>query len=333
MRHFLWLAFALTAGCTTVDPLYCDEDSQCTDPSRPFCDLAGEHAASGGVARTCIPDPNGDNETDAGTSDGPDTSRDAGAEDPDARVFSYPEPQVYWAFDKKDVSGAVLVARHGELSGALEGPSVTEGGVVADAIALAGGADQVDFGDALDDVFSGSDRTFSISVWVKPVPASGSQAILVKAGGPSCDPPEDDTRQLELLLDGGVPGFRFWTPANANARFLVADTPLGGDSWHHILVTYDGANDVGPAERVRVYTDGVLQPLTVTGSLGDFPYDIQETGAHFALGNIVGAGGESCGQGLTAQLDELAVWSSVLGAEHAAEVYERGTAAQPLWPR
>ena len=39
------------------DPLYCDESTPCTDPARPFCDLAGEHPASEGIGKTCIPDP------------------------------------------------------------------------------------------------------------------------------------------------------------------------------------------------------------------------------------------------------------------------------------
>lgn len=45
------------AACKVYDPLFCDEDTPCSDPARPFCDLKGEYAASDGVARTCIPSP------------------------------------------------------------------------------------------------------------------------------------------------------------------------------------------------------------------------------------------------------------------------------------
>jgi hypothetical protein len=45
------------AACTKYDPLYCDESMSCTDPARPYCDLAGEYPGSDGVARTCIPSP------------------------------------------------------------------------------------------------------------------------------------------------------------------------------------------------------------------------------------------------------------------------------------
>jgi hypothetical protein len=64
----------LIVGCKVYDPLYCDEKEECKDPDRPFCDLQGEHPASEGVARTCIPDPFKEN--------------DGGPQTPDAGVCS-----------------------------------------------------------------------------------------------------------------------------------------------------------------------------------------------------------------------------------------------------
>ena len=45
------------ASCLKKDPLYCDENTPCTDPALPFCDHDGEFAASEGIKHTCIPDP------------------------------------------------------------------------------------------------------------------------------------------------------------------------------------------------------------------------------------------------------------------------------------
>jgi hypothetical protein len=325
----LCLAVALTVGCTKYDPLYCDEDQRCTDPDRSFCDLTGEYPASEGVARTCIPDPNASSAPDAGS---PDAGSDAGSGGADASVFTYPEPQAYWAFDQEDISGSVLVARQGGLNGAIAGPIADTAGVVADALAFAGGPDHVDFGNVMDDVLAGPDRKFTISVWIRPAAVSGEQTILVKAGASSCSPPEE-TRELHLLLVDGVPAFRFWTPDNDHARYLEAATPLVLDVWQHLVLTYDGEVDVGPVERVRLYVDSVSQPLTVSASLDTFPYDIQPTDAHLALANVIGASGTRCGdQKLVGALDELAVWSTVLSAEDAAEVHARGMAALALWP-
>ena len=65
LRSTLLLLLALSA-CKTTDPLYCDEDTPCTDPDRPYCDLTGEYPASDGHGRTCIADPFGDSDADAG---------------------------------------------------------------------------------------------------------------------------------------------------------------------------------------------------------------------------------------------------------------------------
>ena len=330
MRKSIVLALLLATGCKVYDPLYCDEGMPCTDPDRHFCDLNGEYPASEGISRTCIPEPGVS--YDAGIPDGSPDVSDGSPDVSDARVFAYPEPNVYWAFDQGDITGTVVVARHGAVSGDLQGTTLDAVGVAGDAVAFGGGTDHVDFGDVLDDVFAGPDREFTISVWIKPASVSGESVVLVKAGASSCTPSEDN-RQLDLLLADGIPSFRYWTPRNQNARYLIATTPLVLDVWQHLLVTYDGASDVGAIERVRLYVNGVPQPLGVSGSLGTFPYDIQPTDAHLALGKIVGASGQPCGsEQLNGVLDELAVWSSVLSPEHAADVYARGAAALSLWP-
>ena len=58
MHRIGWLIpVALGASCLKKDPLYCDENTPCTDEARPFCDLNGEYPASEGIKRTCIADP------------------------------------------------------------------------------------------------------------------------------------------------------------------------------------------------------------------------------------------------------------------------------------
>jgi hypothetical protein len=69
---FCLAAAVLLVACKVYDPLYCDEKTECTDPERPFCDLAGEYPASEGVARTCIADPNPDSDDGSNDDDGAD---------------------------------------------------------------------------------------------------------------------------------------------------------------------------------------------------------------------------------------------------------------------
>lgn len=55
MHRSLALLLLLTfVACAKQDPLYCDEETPCTDPTLPFCDLTGVHPDSDGHGRTCI---------------------------------------------------------------------------------------------------------------------------------------------------------------------------------------------------------------------------------------------------------------------------------------
>jgi len=76
------------------DPLYCDETRPCADPARPFCDLTGEHPASEGIPRTCIPNP-----TDAGTNDTIDAANNGESDGnmPDGASGTDARPACTWA--------------------------------------------------------------------------------------------------------------------------------------------------------------------------------------------------------------------------------------------
>lgn len=65
---------SLLVACKVKDPLYCDKNTPCTDPARPFCDVDGTYPASDGIGNTCISDPTG---PDAGPGD--ENTPDAGA--------------------------------------------------------------------------------------------------------------------------------------------------------------------------------------------------------------------------------------------------------------
>lgn len=53
----LLVSLCALAACKVYDPLYCENNGDCTDPSRPFCDVNGDYPASEGIGKTCIPAP------------------------------------------------------------------------------------------------------------------------------------------------------------------------------------------------------------------------------------------------------------------------------------
>src|SRR5215468_10603643 len=51
------LGGALSKGCLTRDPLYCNlPDYPCNDPSRPYCDTTGDYEPDH-ISNTCIASP------------------------------------------------------------------------------------------------------------------------------------------------------------------------------------------------------------------------------------------------------------------------------------
>lgn len=54
------VAALAVGGCfLSADPRYCEDSSECGDPARPFCDVAGEFEESGFHGHTCIEVPGG----------------------------------------------------------------------------------------------------------------------------------------------------------------------------------------------------------------------------------------------------------------------------------
>lgn len=72
MHRIGWLIpVALGASCLKKDPLYCDANTLCVDPLRPFCDDEGAYPASEGIKHTCIADPFPDGGVDEPDAAGP----------------------------------------------------------------------------------------------------------------------------------------------------------------------------------------------------------------------------------------------------------------------
>lgn len=53
------LVVVLAAGCTSKNPDYCSADTECDDPAKPFCDVAGEFVESGHTPHICTARPAG----------------------------------------------------------------------------------------------------------------------------------------------------------------------------------------------------------------------------------------------------------------------------------
>ncbi|MBW2732389.1 MAG: LamG domain-containing protein [Deltaproteobacteria bacterium] len=253
---------------------------------------------------------------------------------PDMAPAGYPAPLSHWTFDDVDIKGAsvanlVITGPIGTLVGATSGAE----GVAGQGVSLDGDGDFVDFGDVLDATFAGPDKAFSVAFWFKPTALGSTQALLTKNGDSACEPVEEQRMLHSALMDNGIVSFTYQTAIAGNPKLHRSTTAVAAGTWHHVVMTYDGAQDSAPEARVSIYIAGQKEVVS-PAALGIFPFDLKDGTAHLAFGARVSSQGDACiGDGAgyyTGALDELAIWDRVLSEEQVSAVHARGIGGLPL---
>jgi len=141
-------------------------------------------------------------------------------------------------------------ASHPSQTGAVKGRSQWTAGKQAGALEF-DGQTYVELGNRGD--FDGA-AGFSISVWAYPS-SGATMAVLSKMDEANA------YRGYDLLLDGGNrPACHLVHHWPDNGIKIVAKQPLSPQTWHHLLVAYDGSRK---AAGVRLFVDGKPQPFDV----------------------------------------------------------------------
>src|SRR5262249_16464154 len=97
-------------------------------------------------------------------------------------------------------------------------------------------------------------QAFSAAAWVKVIRRGQTGAVVARMDNTKAH------RGWDLWLEGDRPGTHIVSAWPDNALKVVSKTPLKPNTWQHVCVVYDGS---GKAAGVKVYIDGVLQPLEV----------------------------------------------------------------------
>jgi uncharacterized delta-60 repeat protein len=251
------------SGCSKPDPLYCDSNTPCDDPERPYCDLEGEFPASEGLGRTCIAQP------DFAFS----LARD------DAQVRIGGELALDVTVDRIDrFPSDIVVEATGLPAGASAEPLTIPGDATTGTLVIAGG--DADPGAVAD-----------ITVTATASPAAGPLAhdaplhllVLGPAGsldptfgtlGLAAEPPSttDDATGLAQLADGSliVGGATFNGDVGALVHFSsegVLDSSFGIDGVLRFDLTESGFDPVAPY-RFAQQADGKVV-MAVGSSTGD----------------------------------------------------------------
>jgi hypothetical protein len=266
----------------------------------------------------------------------PDAPAGADAASPDAALPTAPVPVAYWSMDQSDVAAGVLADLIGDVDGAVNGPVQDASGQVADALTFDGVDDTIDFGDSLDGVFAGADNAFTVGMWLKPGAPDSARVIFGKSSDTACNPDEDGRQWSLMVAADNTLRFVYQTVLPNNGKSVTSTTALDTPAtWYHVAVSYDGAIDTAPEDRVAIYVDGADDSGSST-SVGTFPFDLVDVPARLAAGVRMDSAGAACTEsGATfyeGAIDELAIWDRVLTPAEIASVHDRGLAGARLVP-
>lgn len=177
------------------------------------------------------------------------------------------------------------------------------------------GVDQsVNLGNTHNFCTSSADEQFSVSLW------NARNGSVLSADPYLMSKQEDeDTPQWRIIaLGGGVAGIRVELHDQTDGGFIAAQTgPLFDNAvWQHVVVTYDGS---GSPSGLRILVNGERSDTSreVSGT-----YTRMRPNAS-ALTYINGGLGE-VGKRMSADFDEIYIWSAVVSPEDAYRLYNKG---------
>lgn len=138
---------------------------------------------------------------------------------------------------------------------------------------------------------------FTVSVWFKTTPKGGYNSIIGNSAG-------EGGLLFAIVQAGGIIRLRdnTWTALSGS---------ITDDAWHHLAITYDNS-----ANELKSYVDN--SPFTTltpgTPSAPTNSHSFNQIGKRLSIGQWLG------------NLDELAVFSSVLSASDVSTIYGTGAA-------
>lgn len=196
----------------------------------------------------------------------------------------------YWPMDDDATSTPVLDVSGADHSAILQGGKTTAdvhvtGQIGTGAFSYDGVNDYVEDDDAFwDDIFK-TGIAWSISFWCQPTSAAKDAMLIYKVADP---------KYFYLKWDDSSEEWRVSLNDGTNSVYVTKAAADPTASWHHIVVTYDGAGDL------RMYIDGVAGTQGKTGTgIPDFG-----TTANLIIGNSDYEG----------KMDAVMVWERVISA-------------------
>ena len=169
---------------------------------------------------------------------------------------------------------------------------------------------------------AGSSDAWTISFWFKgSTSTNGAQTVFYYG-----DNDTSNGGNLHILYSGSFDRFRFhYGSTNNNIRLQTQSNTVVANTWHHVLITYDGGQTGSSSgdinnyySRFKIFIDGNLQTTTNTNNNYGWSSNIDSDNfrvGRFASGNYMKDG---------CKVDELATWDSDQSA-NASTIYNSGS--------
>lgn len=206
--------------------------------------------------------------------------------------------------DKAEVRRQLSADKTAQTPGAVQGKPSWKPGKIGGSLEFDGNT-FVDLGQVGE--FEKSDKV-SFGAWVFPT-TNNPIAILSKMNESQA------FRGYDLLLEGGKPAVHLVSHWPDNGLKVISKSSITLNTWHHVLVTWDGA---GKAAGVKIYVDGTLQPLDVSN---DQLRDSIKTEQPFRIGR------RTASNGFSGLIDEVQFFQAELTAEEVKQLADGQTTA------
>ena len=147
---------------------------------------------------------------------------------------------------------------------------------------------------------------FTIEAWIK-VDDVGLKQIISKLGV------EQNTFRgwgFQINSAGNLSGY-VSTEWDVNSRFVEGVTVFGDNLWHHVAMSFDGA------DTILLYIDGQEETISVENISGTLT--TIETSSNTHIGNYAGNGNP--GEHFRGNIDDLRIWSGVRTPTEIADNY------------
>ncbi|MGC1205128.1 MAG: LamG domain-containing protein [Flavobacteriaceae bacterium] len=173
--------------------------------------------------------------------------------------------------------------------------------------------DYLSYGDILDNVFSGEQKRFTVSFWVKPLKNKGNVIIICKNSDPNC---EENERQFSINSSKDNRIQFLWNYNNSQYkgyRTFESEDKLIENVWQNVIITFDGVSygDDG-ASRLSFYLNGTKTKTRFVEKMGLLGF-IEDKKAHFAIGTMVSSVGDTCIDSFfNGSLDDLMIFQRIL---------------------